>query len=79
MRYDINSSSAIKTVEFDMTNTTVGVTFTSNDTLYRYNVSGDFDQIKDSIIETMQDEEKSLGSYINRLIRNDTLQLMNQI
>lgn len=79
MRYDINSSSAIKTVEFDFDAATVGVTFTSSDTLYRYNVSGDYDQVKDSIVETMQDEEKSLGSYINRLIRNDTLQLMNQI
>lgn len=76
MRFDIESSSAIKTVEFDTKAATVGVTFTSSPKVYRYNVSGDFAEVKESIVNVIGDEEQSIGSHISRLIRNNTLELI---
>lgn len=76
MRYDINFSSAIKIIEFDTKTATVGVAFTTSPKIYRYNVSGDYAEVKESIMGVIVDEEQSLGSHINRLIRNNTLELI---
>jgi hypothetical protein len=75
-------SSAISAISFNDVNKTVSISFNSRpDNVYEYVVS-DYEMIKDEILEIIDanasgNDTRSLGSYVSRLLKSDSLELVS--
>jgi hypothetical protein len=74
-------SEAISTISFDDDNSMISISFNSRpENVYAYTVS-DYESIKEDIMNIIDVKasggERSLGSYVSRLMKSDNLELVS--